>query len=323
MFKKLKSLSPRVGLTLIFTSFLLFVDLDWTMGQDKKKKRPLPAAERILLESKDGVELRAQWFGGVNGKKTLPIILVHDWDSDRSTLSNFAARLQKDLEAAVIVPDLRGHGESMTVKGGEDELDRNRFKKNQLLTFVNDIDACRRFLQTKNDEGELNLDLLTVIACGKSSVHGVNWCIEDWSWQSVGGVKQGQNVKALVMVSPRKKFKSVSISQSLKAPLYARGSDGIAVLVVYGEGDPGSAKDGATIHDGLKKSRKEPTEYSSADERNERQTVYEMVLPTNATSTDLVNENSDKMINALKLFLELKVLAKKDDYAWQSRAEKD
>ena len=321
MFTKPTSLTRFFGLIMVFTSLVLIVDSNSTMGQDKNRKKPIPRPERVLMESKDGVELRAEWYGGVNGKETMPIILIHDWDSERSELNSFASKLQKDLEAAVIVPDLRGHGESMTVKGGEDELDRKRFKKNQLLTFANDIDACRKFLQKKNDDGELNLDLLTVVACGKSSVHAVNWSISDWSWQPVAGVKQGQNVKALVMVSPRKKFKSVSISQSLKAPLFAR-SGGLPVLVVWGEGDEATAKDGATIHDGLKKSRREPTKFDTAEERNERQTVYEMVLPSNAASTDLVNENQSELVKALKLFFELKVLSKKDDFAWQSRADK-
>ncbi len=293
-----------------------------TATDKRQKKKKLPPPERVLLESKDGVELRADWFAGVDGKETMPIILVHDWDGERRDLKAFAEKVRKELSAAVIVPDLRGHGESTFVKGSEKELDRKRFKKTQMLTMAEDIDSCRRFLQKKNDLGELNLDLLTVVVSGKNCVHAVNWCISDWSWEPIGGIKQGQNVKALVMVSPRKKFKSMSITAGLKTPLFTRRAGALPVLVVWGEDDEISNKDGTTIHDGLKKSRREPTEYESANERNKKQTVYQMVLPTDAVGTDLINEKSNKMLSATKAFFELTVLARKDDYAWQSRSDK-
>ena len=232
--------------------------------------------------------MRAEWFGGVNEKETMPIILVHDFGGNRNDLKEIALRIQKELEAAVIVPDLRGHGESLTVKGSDKELDPKRFKKNQLLTMAEDIDTCRRFLQEKNDLGELNLDLLTVVACGRSCVHAVNWCINDWRWEPIGGVKQGQNVKALVLVSPRRKFKSVSITPSLKEPLFTR-PDGLPVLVVWGEND---------------------------------EAIYVMAQGTNATGSDLINERPKTFVQALKLFFEAKVLANKDAYPWQSRASK-
>ena len=265
--------------------------------------------------------MRAEWFGGVNEKETMPIILVHDFGGNRNDLKEIALRIQKELEAAVIVPDLRGHGESLTVKGSDKELDPKRFKKNQLLTMAEDIDTCRRFLQEKNDLGELNLDLLTVVACGRSCVHAVNWCINDWRWEPIGGVKQGQNVKALVLVSPRRKFKSVSITPSLKEPLFTR-PDGLPVLVVWGENDEATNRDGASIHDGLKKSRREPMDFDSAEERDEKQTIYVMAQGTNATGSDLINERPKTFVQALKLFFEAKVLANKDAYPWQSRASK-
>lgn len=282
----------------------------------KQRKTSTPDPETVLIEAKDGVEIRAEWFGGTKEKESVPIIMIHDWDSNRKKLTSFARLLQKEKGYAIIVPDLRGHGESITAKGLDDELDRKRFKKNELASMVEDIDSCRRFLQEKNDAGELNLDMLTVIACGKMSVHAVNWCITDWSWGTLpNGVKQGQNVKSLVLVSPRRKFKSLSMVKALKAPLFSSKTGALPVAILYGERHTESNKDGQAIFEQLKKSRKEQEDFSWED-----QSLFKLSDPdSNLAGEAMINKFPDDLGGFIAEMIDKKILANKDDLPWQVR----
>lgn len=280
----------------------------------RSKKVEVPDPERVMIETRDQVQLRAEWFAGTKGKESVPMIMLHDWDSDRKKLTALARKLQQKEGYAVVVPDLRGHGESLSVKGMDDELDRKRFKKNELASFFEDIDACRRFLQEKNDAGELNLDMLAVLACGKTSIHAVNWCVSDWSWEPINGVKQGQNVKSLFLISPRRRFKSMSMSQSLKTPLFSSRSRALPLMLCWGQDNESSDKDGQAIYKALKKSRKEPEKFSW-----DKQSLFHVYYESNMESGELIADFAKDVEMKIVSVIENKVIVHKDDFPWQSR----
>ena len=286
----------------------------------KSKKREIQPLKRILLETKDGVELQADWLAGEGTKETLPVILVHDWDSDRAALRPLAEYLQKNHGHSVIVPDLRGHGESLNVKGSEKELDRKRFKKNQIGSMVQDIDSCRRYLQGKNDEGELNLDMLVVLACGKSNWHAADWCIGDWQWAPVGGIKQGQNVKTLIMLSPVKRFKGLQLTKTIKNQLFASKSNSLPTLVVWGASER-AAVDSESIYETMKKSRSEPV-YNDEDERWEKQSLFHASYNSSESAERLLRQQGTGLFKTIALFIDKKVVAQKAQLTWQNRSGK-
>ncbi len=283
-------------------------------AQQKRSRVKVPQPETVLIETKDAVELRAEWFGGTKAKETVPMIMIHDWDSDRSALTKLARRFQKEHGLAVIVPDLRGHGQSLTVKGLDDELDRKRFKKNELASIFEDIDACRRFLQAKNDQGELNLDLLTVLACGKTSIQAANWCVTDWSWAPLNGVKQGQNVKSLFLISPVRRFKSLSLSQALKTPIFASKSNALPILLFWGEDNKTSEKEGQAIYNALKKSRRQPDKFSW-----DSHSVFHVYYESDLASEDLLDDRSEDIGAKIIQVIENKIIANLDEFPWQQR----
>ena len=307
---------PRHFLGFVF--FLsLFVAFS-TADAQKKPKVEIPEPERVLLETKDKIELRADWYAGTAGKEAVPVILIHDWDGDRSNMSKLALSLQDKLGCAVIAPDLRGHGESLVVKGSSEDIDRKRFKKNELLTFVEDIDTCRKFLQGKNDDGELNLDMLVIVASGKMTIPAIDWTISDWSWPPLNGVKQGQNVKSLILVSPRKRFKSLSSTQSLKAPIFTSRTKALPSLLVWGKSSS-SAKDGEAIYKMLQKARKEPEKFDDADDRWNRQTLFKIEYDSGSDGDDLIADRAQQIFKAVSIFIDKKIIANKDEFSWQNR----
>ncbi len=89
----------------------------------------------------------------------IPFLLIHDWGGSRADLLPFAEYLQKS-GYAVIVPDLRGHGESTARAGGTAKLDSAKFRKSDMAGVLLDIERCKKYLVQRNNDGELNIDLL-------------------------------------------------------------------------------------------------------------------------------------------------------------------
>ena len=85
----------------------------------------IPKYEHIILDTPDGVRLKCTYFAppklkdpeaSVSATPAMPFILLHGWDGDRRQLLKYGLYLQK-AGHAVIVPDLRGHGQSLSVEG--------------------------------------------------------------------------------------------------------------------------------------------------------------------------------------------------------------
>ena len=289
--------------------------------QDKEgltRPKEVPPPENVLMVTRDGVELRATWFAGTRAKETIPIVLVHDWGADRSRLLPLAKYLQTNYGHAVLVPDLRGHGQSITVKGSSKTLDYDRFRKAEVATVWLDIDACRKFLQEKNNAGELNLDLMTLLAVGKMSPLAVGWCVEDWKWPPVAGVKQGQNVKALILISPERKFKGVSMTQLLKLPLFAGPVDPLSVLLIWGRNHSTTNREGDAIYTAMNRKRPEVEARNDA-ERWEKQSLYRVPKKSSAVGHELLEKYAQEFYPGIAMFIEHRVWDRRDEFRWQNR----
>ena len=113
----------------------------------KKKKVEIPKPENVILETADGVRLKCTNFAppkveGGEARPVVPFILLHDWEGDRKQLTNYASFLQAAGHAA-IVPDLRGHGESVQVTGVKKPIDYKKFRKAEAMSAQKDIERCK------------------------------------------------------------------------------------------------------------------------------------------------------------------------------------
>lgn len=204
--------------------------------KDDPKLKPRP----VSLKTKDGVTLRAFYFPSAQGKEAVTALIVHEWQGQASPYVNLVKKLN-EAGVAVLIPDYRGHG------GSKEYVNRGRTetfnlaqmgKRDVEAIIMMDLETAKGFLKEENNEGNLNLNALVVIGVREGAVMAANWAARDWSFPSVGRNKQGQDVKALVLISPEKQVKSVPIDPGLFSPAILQ----LPVMIVAGSGSSDSSE---------------------------------------------------------------------------------
>jgi pimeloyl-ACP methyl ester carboxylesterase len=202
---------------------LILACLAWptvTAADDSK------SPQQINLETSDGIALNMAYYPGPE-KPVATIMLVHDIGGSEASVRVLAAGLQK-AGCAVAVPDLRGHGGSTS---GSRELPLENLRTADLRMIAasgggvirqqaavsGDLETVYRWLKEQEETGEVNLDRFCVIGSGLGGTLASLWVAVDWSWQPNTRGPQGQNVKALVLISPEWMNKGISIAPALMA----------------------------------------------------------------------------------------------------------
>ena len=82
--------------------------------------------------------------------------------------------------------------------------------------------------------------MLCVVGTEMGALAGLYWTVHDWNWPTLsGGRRQGQDVKALIMISPPMGFKGVSANPPLANDAIRKQ---LAVQILYGKtGKPAAA----------------------------------------------------------------------------------
>ena len=69
-------------------------------------------------------------------------------------------------------------------------------------SMVLDIEAAKTFLLQRNNEGKLNIEQLGVLGTGFGATLALIWAVGDWNVRNLPTYKMGQDVKAVILVSP-------------------------------------------------------------------------------------------------------------------------
>lgn len=223
----------RIG-TLVVALLTLSAPTSIAQTASNKKKAP-PKPGPVQLQAKDGMELSGYYFGSNKGKEAIPVLIVHEWKGEKTPYGRLCAALQSQ-GCAVLAMDYRGHGGSREYTdrfGKSKEFDLKTMNKGDIASIVTlDLEAAKDFLVKENNEEKLNLNALVVIGSREGCVLAATWAQRDWRFPSIGSRKQGQDVKALVMLSPKRLLRGMSIDNALKDPNLAR----LPTMVVVGEG---------------------------------------------------------------------------------------
>ena len=266
----------------IFVFLVAFVTATTAVAQTRAKKEK-PKLRTLSLTTKDGIKLRAFYFPSEKKKNAIPVMLIHEWGGQASPYGKLVRELNK-AGCAVLVPDFRGHGGSKTyidARGNNKDFNLAQMSQRDVGNIVAyDLEEAKSFLKDENNAGKLNLNALVVIGVREGCVLASHWAQRDWRWHSVGNIKQGQDVKAMIFVSPDKQVKGLAIDPTLTDVNLL----GLPIMIVAGNDSPEASE--------AKRVAKRIEAKKRVMGRGET-TGFELVMPkTKLSGAALVNESS-------------------------------
>jgi alpha-beta hydrolase superfamily lysophospholipase len=217
----------------------------------------------LVVETTDGIEVTAWYYAVPESTEPLgTVILLHDLGGSHRSVEPLARSLQA-AGCAVVVPDLRGHGESRlkSLPLGQDDQSR-LLKKSDFEMMAaarggqlrdqsgvrGDVECVRNWIKKQADEGKLRMKPLVVVGSGLGAAVGATWSAADALWPDIATGPQGRDVAGIVMVSPTFTTKGYSIGPALAVDPVRRT---IPILIIAGDGD----RDAIKIFDQLKRQR--------------------------------------------------------------------
>ena len=238
-------------------------------------------------------------------------MVIHGWEERGSQYAALALSLQKRGHA-VIVPDLRGHGLSTKRKTprGFATIQRDRMNKQDLLSMVMDLEACKSFLRQQNNEGLLNLEQLCLIGSDLGALIALEWAVRDWNAPRLPTLKQGQDVKALILISPPQSFKGLTAQTAYTHPQVSR----LSTLIITGKESTRAFSDARRIHNRLEKSRDKLPD-------SQKEALYNYGCKTAKQGADLFARGVDpNPLGLIGNFVRLRLENRKADFPWSDRS---
>jgi pimeloyl-ACP methyl ester carboxylesterase len=258
------------------------------------------------------VPIHLTYLPGTNGRESVPVVLLHMYKGDRHEMESLGLFLQKE-GFAVIMPDLRGHGQSTMVTGSDRKLDAATMPPQQFTSMItHDMEAVKRYIVARHNDGQLNVDKLCLVGAEMGAVVAVNWAAQDWSWADLQGVKQSKDVRALVLLSPQRQFKNLSMGQALNFPPIR---DVLSFFIIVGAEDVPGVAAARMIAQQLERTRPKPTKL-------EEKTVFlqDSDLKTKLIGSKLLGEKSLGIESVIAEFLKLRVVNQPFE-PWKSRQQ--
>ena len=320
-------------------------------GENGGEKPPKP--EELYLKTDDGVRLAATFYPGTKAKETVPVVLLHmqkrdDKDYNRGDYAELATFLQSKGHA-VLVPDLRGHGDStqktMVGRTGalvRKTLDAASMSRNEFANMVRfDMLRLKEFLIEKNNAGELNIEKLCIVGAGMGASVALHWTRSEWNVLPKAYTKQGQDVKVLILISPEWSTPGLSLAGALagRAPRITisnsqlkrvfRDPDAIdfrgpveidfrrevAVLIAAGRKRTESVNDAQRLHRKLKNFHRTPPRDAPKAERD----LFYGTLPTSLQGTKILGIKELAFEKAIQQYIDIHAV--KRSFHWEERKD--
>jgi pimeloyl-ACP methyl ester carboxylesterase len=297
----------------------------------------IPVPETVTLEATDGAVLSCRWYPSPNseseGENVVPVIILHGWAGQRSQFEGLATYLQRRGHA-VIVPDLRGHGASTTLRraneqaamkmklaeDGDLEADGRPVPVPTVMDFMvrHDMETVKGFLTGKNNLGEVNLELLCVLAFEEMSIVAVNWAAHDWSRPQTAALKPGQDIKAMALISPPRSFRGATMAKAL---LHEIVRDRLSIMIAAGKHDASCYRDAIRLHVSLERKRA-PLPGNDAD-RLKVQDLFLIGCDTTLQGVKLLNRPTFDIEKRIAAFIQLRLVNQRGDpdWAWRPRQQ--
>ena len=262
-------MSKLPSVVLIFALALVAL-VPWTAAAQKEDK-----GDKVRITTVDGVDLHAKFYACTSGKIKNPptILMLHPLGvGESSAKKNWVALAEKLQEkASVLTFDFRGHGLSTDIApetfwkikfnqmpqhvkdvnkailGNKASLEFKELQKAYYPAIINDIAACKAYLDRKNDGGSCNTSSFILVGAETGATLGAIWLNSEWHRHRLiqhpvtllmlpDTKAEGQDVIACVWLSIRSQLgdRGVSIGNTLSIPLKDRA---VPMVFIYGEDD--------------------------------------------------------------------------------------
>ncbi|MFL5329715.1 MAG: alpha/beta hydrolase [Gemmataceae bacterium] len=324
-------MTPRQGL------WMLGLVAACVIASPSRAQTPDESKSNVTFDTIDDVKIAGTFYRGPKGIDSPTAILIHRFNSDRSKggWDALARELQTKLNFSVLTFDLRGHGQSTTVRDRFWDFQHNKlglrggfntknkstitvsdFKSDYWPILFNDLVAARNFLDVENDAQRCNTETVVVIAAQESASMAMGWCVYECERRVVGGgasaLLTGGTMKypsddlaACVWLGPvRQAAAPVTMTfrpaQWFAKPSASRLREATPMYFLYGKQDRNSATEALTYFNALKR----PPEGKSAKSHNFDK---EEGLATSLPGQDLLGGTlgvDEKIVTYLKAVLE-------------------
>jgi len=218
---------------------LLFATASTELAAQKQK--PKEKEKSILVPDKtlttaDKKELHLSYYNKRASENTPVAVLLHAIGSNRMVWKHLAEQLY-ELDIAVITVDLRGHGQST---GGDRSVELRAVDYRNMV--LQDLEAVKKFIFDEHQKKDLNMRKLAIITADSSAAVAIAFTEQDWSKLPyddaatfAARTPKGQDVRALVLLSPASSAPGIPVGRSLLKLRSIR--PGIAFWIGVGTGD--------------------------------------------------------------------------------------
>ncbi len=207
--------------------------------------QPKPA-KKLTVESPkvtamDGWPLQLTYYKQPVDSDAPVVILLHMSKQDsRVWKDGFAETLWKDGYAVVCV-DLRKHGESQGPGGQGAAVELS--PQDYVAMVGGDLEAVKEFVLAEHTAKTLNMRKMAIVGVEMSATIAVNFAANDWIKPPYDDgpnlatrTPRGQDVRALVLLSPESALPRMSSTAGLKSLADPRKK--VAMLFISGKQDP-------------------------------------------------------------------------------------
>ena len=301
----------RCGLTLVLAAGLLPA-----VASAQQDEAPRP---QLLRSATDGSPIYITYYPALEDRNPRGVanagvvVLLHDaggsrlvWDKTSAPPGGkpFAEVLQSQGYAVVTV-DLRKHGESAQ-EGMSPTLKVSDYGQ----MVLGDMVAVKKFIYDEHQRQRLNMSKMAIVAAGMSAPIAAAFSEADWkippyddSPLPANRTPRGQDVRALVLLSPETTAGKVNLAKSLK--FLQTPALQISFLIIAGSRDAQDRNQARNAY-----------QIVSANRRNDDRTYFERPN-TNARGTDLLANPAAKAEIPILNFLDKHL--KQLDIEWRDR----
>lgn len=305
-------------------------------GPIDPKAAPSVEPEPIDIEMKDGLLLKLNYYKSAKGRESAVILILHQEKGSRQQYDALAKELCK-AGFAVVVPDLRGHGDSNSIQikkivgglpkvAGTKKAVQTLGRQHLELMVKEDLEKVKTFMIERHNKGEFNIRGLCVLGVEMGAVVGVNWAsLVDWNWPNLTTGPQGKDVRGLVLISPSLNYKGMNMKEAINQGEYMTQ---IPALILVGNKEDLPFKNAESINDQLAryhpkvaaKDKQETKGKSPEKEKDtEVQTLYLRQYDTSLQGYELITGVGRKLrpdpVVYIINFVDLNVAAKADKWA--------